>query len=79
MGAELLYRHTGVVLVRATTDPGGLELPEDVDLNADDSVMGSARAWLLRIWQRGEVRAALRVASPGLSRQIDAVLGGWPR
>lgn len=38
--------------------------------------MESGRAWLARLWLRGEVRAALRVASPVLSRQIDAVLGG---
>lgn len=75
MGSERLYRHTGVVLVRATTDPGGLKLPEDVDLYADDSVAESGRAWLARLWLRGEVRAALRVASPVLSRQIDTVLG----
>ena len=71
----MLYRHTGVVLVRATTDPGGLGLPEDMDLSAD-SVVESGRAWLARLWLRGEVRAALRVASPVLSRRIDAVLGG---
>ncbi|MGH3800928.1 MAG: lantibiotic dehydratase family protein, partial [Pseudonocardiaceae bacterium] len=75
MGSEMLYRHTGVVLVRATTDPGGLDLPEDMDLHADNSMVESGRAWLARLWQRGEVRAALRVASPVLSRQIDAVLG----
>jgi class I lanthipeptide synthase len=72
----MLYRHTGVVLVRATTDPGELGLPEDMDLSADDSVVESGRAWLARLWLRGEVRTALRVASPVLSRQIDAVLGG---
>ncbi|MGH3896682.1 MAG: lantibiotic dehydratase [Pseudonocardiaceae bacterium] len=72
----MLYRHTGVVLVRATTDPGGLELPEDVDLYSDDSVVESGRAWLARLRLRDEVRAALQVARPVLSRQIDAVLGG---
>lgn len=77
MGSERLYRHTGVVLVRATTaDPGGLELPEDMDLCIDDSVVESGRAWLARLWLRGEVRVALRVASPVLSRQIDAALSG---
>lgn len=32
MAVESLYRHIGVVLVRATTDPGGLDLPEGMDL-----------------------------------------------
>lgn len=75
MGSERLYRHTGLGLVRATTDPGGLELPENIDLHADDSMVGSGRAWLARLWQRGEVQAALRLASPVLSRQIEATLG----
>ncbi|MGH3983617.1 MAG: lantibiotic dehydratase, partial [Pseudonocardiaceae bacterium] len=76
MGLRLiLYRNTGVVLARASTDPGGLELPENVDLN-DDAVAGPGRVWLARLWRRDEVRAALRVASPALSQQIDSVLGG---
>ncbi len=75
MGSKRLYRHNGMVLVRATTDPGGLEPPEIVDLHADHLVVEPGLAWLARLWQRGEVRAALRVASPVLSGQIDAVLG----
>lgn len=49
-------------MVRAITDPGGLELPEDIDLYTDDSVVESGRAWPARLWLQGEVRAALRVA-----------------
>lgn len=76
MGSRItLYRNTGVVLVRASTDPGGLELPENVDLN-DDAVAGPGRVWLARLWRRDEVRAALRVASPALSQQIDTMLSG---
>ncbi len=33
--AGLLYRHAGPVLIRATTDPGGLALPGDLDLFGD--------------------------------------------
>ncbi|MBB5155954.1 lantibiotic dehydratase [Saccharopolyspora phatthalungensis] len=65
------YRSTGVVLARASTDPGGLELPDDLD---GDSA--ACREWLARLWHRAEVRAALKVASPVLSQQIDAVLAG---
>lgn len=75
MGSRILYRNTGVVLARASTDPGGLELPEHLDLD-DDAAAAPGRAWLARLWRRDEVRAALRVASPALSQQIDAVLGG---
>lgn len=74
MGSRIiLYRSTGVVLARVSTDPGGLELPEDLD---DDAAAEPGRAWLARLWRRDEVQAALRVASPALSQQIDAVLGG---
>jgi thiopeptide-type bacteriocin biosynthesis protein len=72
--SHLLYRHTGVVWMRATTDPGGLALPENLDWDADHAVIESGRAWLAGQWQRDEVQAALRVASPALSRQIDDVL-----
>ncbi len=76
MGSRIiLYRNTGVVLARASTDPGGLELPENVDLD-DDAVAGPGRVWLARLWRRDEIRAALRIASPALSQQIDTVLGG---
>lgn len=76
MGSRVrLYRSTGMVLARASTDPGGLELPENVDLN-DDAVAGPGRVWLARLWRRDEIRAALRIASPALSQQIDTVLGG---
>jgi hypothetical protein len=72
----MLYRRTGVVLVRATTDPGDLELPEGVDLDIDHSVVESGGVWLARLWRCDKVRAALRMASPVLSRQIDSMLGG---
>lgn len=74
-GAGALYRDAGVALIRATTDPGGLELPEDLDLFGDD-VVECGCAWLARIWARAEVREALGVASPVLSRQVDQVLAG---
>lgn len=76
MGSLPQYRHAGAVLVRATTDPGGLELPEHLDLDADHSVLRAGRRWLEQLWQRGEVQAALRVASPALSQQIEVVVGG---
>lgn len=65
------YRNMGVVLARASTDPGGLDLPDDLDGEA-----AACREWLARLWYRAEVRAALKVASPVLSQQIDAVLDG---
>lgn len=75
MGSRILYRSTGVVLARATTDPGGLDLPNGIDMD-DDGLAGPGLAWLARLWQRDEIRAALWVASPALSEQVEAMLGG---
>ncbi|WP_218952197.1 lantibiotic dehydratase [Amycolatopsis anabasis] len=64
-----------MALVRASTDPGGLDLPDTFDLDAD-GVPGEVRGWLAGLWRRDEVRAALRVASPVLSQQIEAIVRG---
>lgn len=74
MTTERLYRHTGFVLVRASTDPGGLEPPEDLDLNDDEALFSSGLPWLADLWRRSEVQTAFRIASPTLSHQIDMVL-----
>ncbi|HEU0088739.1 MAG TPA: lantibiotic dehydratase [Pseudonocardiaceae bacterium] len=75
--AGLLYRHAGPVLIRATTDPGGLALPDDLDLfGASDTEAESARAWLAQLWRRDDVREAIHLASPVLSCQVDKVLAG---
>ncbi|MGI9000471.1 MAG: lantibiotic dehydratase family protein [Pseudonocardia sp.] len=68
-----LYRWAGAALLRASTDPGGLDLPEDLDLFGDDSAQRGL-AWLSTVWQREEIRATLDQASPALSRQIDAMV-----
>lgn len=76
--AGLRYRQVGTVLLRATTDPGGLAaLPEDLDLFGDsDPEAESVRAWLAQVWRRADVREAIHLASPVLSRQLDEVLAG---
>ena len=71
--SSAVYRWAGAVLLRASTDPGGLDLPEDLDLFSDDTARRGL-AWLSTVWQREEVRAALAEASPALSRQIDALV-----
>jgi thiopeptide-type bacteriocin biosynthesis protein len=73
--ARLLYRQAGPVLIRATTDPGGLALPENLDLH-DDGDGVAACAWLERVWRREIVREAVHLASPVLAGQIDQVLAG---
>ncbi len=71
--SSAVYRWAGAALLRASTDPGGLDLPEDLDLFGDDAAQRGL-AWLSAVWQREEVRAALGEASPALSRQIDAMV-----
>ncbi|MBV9140674.1 MAG: lantibiotic dehydratase [Pseudonocardiales bacterium] len=65
-----MYRWTGAALLRASTDPGGLDLPEDLDLFGDDTAQRGL-AWLSAMWRREDVRTALDHASPALSRRID--------
>ncbi|MBM7776003.1 hypothetical protein JOD54_006207 [Actinokineospora baliensis] len=69
------YRHTGVVLVRATTYPGDLDPPPDLDLS-DPTAIERGRTWLAAVWTRSEVRDALRLASPALTARLDQVLQG---
>lgn len=67
------HRMSGGALLRATTDPGGLDLPRDLDLTGDQT---AALHWLESVWQREEVRDALSVASPGLCRRLEEILAG---
>ncbi|MGI8312151.1 lantibiotic dehydratase [Saccharopolyspora hattusasensis] len=69
------FRHAGLVVVRASTDPGGLCLPR-MDLHTADGAETIGRAWLARMWERETVRTALHVASPALCERITAALSG---
>ncbi|MGH3922578.1 MAG: lantibiotic dehydratase, partial [Pseudonocardiaceae bacterium] len=68
-----MYRWAGAALLRASTDPGGLNLPDNPDLFGDDTAERGL-AWLSEVWQREDVRAALSHASPALSQQIDDMM-----
>ncbi|GAA2626500.1 lantibiotic dehydratase [Actinomadura fulvescens] len=73
MGSRSLYRPADVVLARVTTDPGDLKLPDDLSFR--DATIGlDGRGWLARTWERLDVRAAVRLASPALAEQIDHAL-----
>ncbi len=69
------YEHTGLVMVRASTDPGDLELPTNLDLSDATAIQREGRTWLARIWGRGDVREALKMASPVLVSRINHLLG----
>lgn len=69
------YRWQGSALLRATTDPGALDLPRDLDLTSEDAA-ALGRAWLAGVWQRAEIREALSIASPALCQRIDDIVAG---
>src|SRR5437867_1911548 len=75
------YRHTGSVLVRATTDPGDLDPPTHLNLSDAAAVEQEGRAWLAKVWARPEVRQAVRLASTSVSQRIDQLVddGAGPR
>ncbi|WP_433259683.1 lantibiotic dehydratase (plasmid) [Streptosporangium sp. CA-135522] len=76
MSTPTRYQPTGLVLVRATTDPGNLDPPTHLKISdtATAQVEQEGRAWLTRVWSRGEVREALQMASPVLAARIDQLL-----
>jgi len=57
-----------------SSDPGGLAAPDTVAAGPGDAA--GVRAWLVQLWQRAEVRLALRIASPVLAVQIDQLTAG---
>ncbi|MEU8266401.1 lantibiotic dehydratase [Sphaerisporangium sp. NPDC049002] len=74
MTVPLRYQHTGLVMVRATTDPGDLDPPTHLEVSDPAAIEHEGRAWLAKLWSRGEIREALRMASPVLGARIDQLL-----
>lgn len=72
------YRHTDLVLIRATTDPGDLDPPTHLDLSQPATVEQEGRAWLTKVWARDEIRQALTLASPDLASTINRLLDADP-
>ncbi|GAA1309765.1 lantibiotic dehydratase [Saccharothrix xinjiangensis] len=70
MGSAAGWQWGDVGLLRVSTDPGGLDLPHDLDL----SDASSAATWMARLWNREDIRVALSAVSPALCRQIDALV-----
>jgi len=56
-------------LLRVSTSPGGLDLPQDLGSPDADTA-----GWLTLTWQREEIRIAIAIASPALARQVDALV-----
>lgn len=78
MTASPRYEHTGLVLARITTDPGDLDPPTHLNPADPTAIEQNGRAWLEKVWARPEVRDALELASPVLSRRLDQILGDAP-
>ncbi|WP_018789021.1 lantibiotic dehydratase [Micromonospora sp. CNB394] len=76
MPAPPIFRSAGVIMVRATTDPGDLDVPSQLDLASDDAVLREGLPWLMRTWARADVRDALTLASPALAQQLDRISAG---
>lgn len=70
--AVVSYEWQGAAMLRATTSPGPAGLLPTLDL--DD--LDVTRRWLAGVWQREEVRVALRAASPGLCEAVETVVRG---
>ncbi|MEV7383871.1 lantibiotic dehydratase [Streptomyces lydicus] len=74
MPDSIRYQWTGAAVLRATTAPSPADIPQG--LNPDDTV--STRGWLVRIWQRPDLRNALITASPVLSKTVESIARGTP-
>lgn len=74
MAVSTRYQHTGLVLVRASTDPGDFDVPSDLSLSDPDAVTQEGWAWLAKLWARPEVPEALRFASPSLTTRVEQLL-----
>ncbi|MEU9036701.1 lantibiotic dehydratase [Streptomyces sp. NPDC048352] len=72
-GGARLYRHTGALLVRATTHPGTGVPEADVDLSGPGAA-DRGLTWLAAVWEHPQARQALETASSGLAAQTAAVL-----
>ncbi|MFD9817424.1 lantibiotic dehydratase [Streptomyces violascens] len=66
------YRWRGGAMLRATTRPGPVALPETLDL--DDPIV--TRSWLARVWRCEGDREVLRIASPVLCQMVDSIVRG---
>ncbi|WP_028648409.1 lantibiotic dehydratase [Nocardiopsis sp. CNT312] len=67
------YEWSGGALLRASTSPEDLDVPEDL---VSEHSPARGLEWLARLWERREVRDALSAANPGLCSQITGALSG---
>ncbi|WP_027346389.1 lantibiotic dehydratase [Hamadaea tsunoensis] len=74
MSVPPVFRHTGIVMLRASTDPGDLDVPCGMDLADDAAVRAEGLAWLAKTWARDDVRDSITLASSTLAASVDRLL-----
>ncbi|TFE24661.1 lantibiotic dehydratase [Frankia sp. B2] len=72
-GAQLTW--SPAALLRITTEPGGLDLPPELDLTPG-AAPAPVLAWLAEVWSNDALRDAVAAASPPLHAQLAAALTG---
>jgi thiopeptide-type bacteriocin biosynthesis protein len=72
------YHPAGPVLVRASTDPGGLDLGALPELSDSAASAREGIAWLAAQWARVDVREAISLASPDLAARIGQLVAQGP-
>lgn len=70
--SKLLYRHSGAALLRATVASAHDRPDRWPDVNNVDD----CRSWLRGVWLEPRLTAAIRHASSGLAKQVDAICSG---
>jgi thiopeptide-type bacteriocin biosynthesis protein len=68
------YHPTGPVLVRASTDPGDLDLGALPELNDSPAAIREGFAWLATQWARADIREAISLASPDLAARLRQLI-----
>jgi thiopeptide-type bacteriocin biosynthesis protein len=76
MAVRRCFQPAGSVIVRATTDPGDLDVPCGLDLSDPAAVLHDGAAWLAKTWSRPDVRESIGLASPTLAAQLDRLVDG---
>ena len=71
-----VYRHGGALMLRASSAPDDLALPDPENLAAGRVEAEVGRVWLAETWRRPEVRSAVAWASPGFAEQLERIVTG---
>lgn len=71
-----MYQRTGALLLRASTHPDDLSIPDDLLLTGAAGPDPQLLDWLTAVWRRPEVQQAVDLASPVLAQQLHQATAG---